>query len=608
MKRPLILSLGERQRELANTMANVVDGDVSTFAERSGDGDNLTFDSVPEAIRYAFDQERPLICVMSVGIIVRCLPSVLPPKAATPPVIAVAEDGSFAVPVLGGHQGANHLASMIAVALSGTAAITTAGEVQLGVALDEPPPGYHLRDGDAKAAMAAILNGASVSVSPRLPWAAHLATTGTSDAITVELAASDDSSSERDAIRLRYVVERFVLGVGCERGADGSELLELANEVLHEGRIEPSAVAAVVSIDLKADEQAVHELSTALDRPARFLFKEELQKVEDRLITPSRVVRDEVGVAGVAEAAALSASGSDGALVVPKRKSKRCTASLAKSPTRIDPFKIGTSRGRLTLVGLGPGREDWRSPEASSAIRNAEHVVGYTLYLDLCAELIRGERHDFALGEEEVRVRHAIQLAGRGTDVALVCSGDPGIYAMAALTFEVLDRGGCSDREQRIAVEVVPGISALQGAAARVGAPLGHDFCAISLSDLLTPWNIIEQRIAAAASGDFVVAFYNPVSRRRTTQLEIARTILLEHRTADTPVVLAANIARPTERIRITTLGDLKVEDVDMLTTVVVGSSMTRVMKRGDGTHAVYTPRGYAAKATSRLKSERVLA
>ena len=204
-------------------------------------------------------------------------------------------------------------------------------------------------------------------------------------------------------------------------------------------------------------------------------------------------------------------------------------------------------------------------------------------------------RHGYELGEEEMRVRIALGLAAQGRDVALVCSGDAGIYAMATLVFELIDREGNADWA-RVEIKGLPGVSAMQTAAARIGAPLGHDFCAISLSDLLTPWEAIEQRLLTAAAGDFVVAFYNPVSQRRRTQLAAAKEILLRHRPPDTPVVLARNLGREGETVAVVTLGDLKIEDVDMLTLVIVGSSTTRAVQRPDGGVWVYTPRGYAKK------------
>ena len=236
-------------------------------------------------------------------------------------------------------------------------------------------------------------------------------------------------------------------------------------------------------------------------------------------------------------------------------------------------------------------------------IGDATDLVGYSLYLDLVESIAVGKvRHDFDLGKEEDRVRHAMELAGTGKTVALVCSGDAGIYAMATLFYELIAKDGVSDAAKRIAVINAPGISALQGAAARAGAPLGHDFCTISLSDLLTPWDDIQRRVRAAGEGDFVIAFYNPVSKKRRTQLAWARDELLNHRPADTPVVLATNLGRSGEKVRMMRLSDLQVDDVDMLTVVIVGSSDSRTVKTGDGHEWVYTPRGYSGKQGTKMQ------
>ncbi len=316
------------------------------------------------------------------------------------------------------------------------------------------------------------------------------------------------------------------------------------------------------------------------------------------------MVFNEVGCHGVSEGAALAAAGSQAELVVPKVKSKRATVAIAQSSEIVDMSTKGRSRGKLFVVGIGPGQNEWRSPEVTRMIGASTDLVGYSLYLDLISEIsVKKVRHDFDLGKEEDRVRHAMELAGEGKSVALVCSGDAGIYAMATLVFELLANGGLSDGAQRISVEVSPGISALQAAAARAGAPLGHDFCTISLSDLLTPWEAIQMRVKAAAEGDFVIAFYNPVSKRRRTQLEYAKGVLLEHRPADTPVILATNLGREGERIRIVPLSELDINEVDMLTVVIVGSSETQTVTTGEGRSWVYTPRGYSAKAGTGISS-----
>ena len=245
------------------------------------------------------------------------------------------------------------------------------------------------------------------------------------------------------------------------------------------------------------------------------------------------------------------------------------------------------------MRGIGPGAALWRTPEAEAAIGRATDLVGYRLYLDLLGPLAAGKTaHAYALGAERERVRAALDLAASGRAVALISSGDPGIYAMAALVFEQLDQEDRPDW-RRPEITVVPGISALQAAAARIGAPLGHDFCAISLSDLLTPWPVIERRLQAAAEGDFVVALYNPVSRRRTWQLQAAVDALLPHRPDETPVVDARNLGRDGESVSVIPLDQVPAAELDMLTVLLVGSSATRAIDRGDGGTWVYTPRGY---------------
>ncbi len=307
----------------------------------------------------------------------------------------------------------------------------------------------------------------------------------------------------------------------------------------------------------------------------------------------------EVRCHGVAEGAALALGGADAEFAQTKLKTANATCSLVIAPEVICNL-AGRARGKLSVVGIGPGQATWRTPEASQMIARADELVGYGLYIDLLGPLAAGKaRRDFPLGGEEDRCRYALEQAGKGRNVALICSGDAGIFAMAALVFELLDRApdahGVSDAARRVEVVNAPGVSALQGAAARAGAPLGHDFCAISLSDLLTPRADIVKRLKAAAAGDFVIAFYNPVSLRRRTLLAQAREILLQHRAPDTPVMLASSLGRPEENIRYRKLSDLDVDEIDMLTVVLVGSSNSKLAQLGEGPR-MYTPRGYARK------------
>ena len=582
--KPLVLATFPSQIERVRIVGRAVDGDVR---DRVGEGVDLR-----EIVRAAFQEGRPLVLFLAVGAAVRLLADLLGDKESEPPVVCVSSDGKHVVPVLGGHHGANDLAALCAAALGAVAAVTTASG-DSGAALENLPVGWKLDPlVDRKSVLAQLAQGSEIVCNDgSVPW---LEPGSGVEAVGSERAAADASVVLRPA--------NLVVGVGCERGCGIEELVSLVRSALDDAGLSPSSIAAVVSIDLKSDETAVLETAADLHVPARFLSAEILEAERDRLANPSEIVFAEVGCHGVAEGGALAGAGPAGELIVAKRKSKRATVAIARAPEPVDPKTIGRARGSLHVVGLGPGTPAWRAPEAAAVLGQCDHWVGYSLYLDLAADLHDGQvRHEFPLGGEEDRVRHALELAGRGEEVALICSGDPGIYAMASLVFEVLERGDVSDGSRRAKVSVVPGISALQAAAARAGAPLGHDFCTISLSDLLTPWEAIERRIQAAADGDFVIAFYNPVSKRRRTQLAHAVEILLEHRPADTPVIIATDLGRPNEAVRIARLDELRVDDVDMLTVVLVGSSHTRAFEDGEGRMRVFTPRGYSAKPGTTL-------
>jgi precorrin-3B C17-methyltransferase len=255
---------------------------------------------------------------------------------------------------------------------------------------------------------------------------------------------------------------------------------------------------------------------------------------------------------------------------------------------------------KLFVVGTGPGNLALVAPRASEAIKASSDLVAYGLYLDLLGTICDGKtHHDLPLGEEIGRARLALDLAASGKTTALVSSGDIGIYAMATLVFELLDRQLSGDEEHPewldVEIEVVPGISAMQAGASRVGALLGHDFCTVSLSDLLTPWETIIKRVDAAGQGDFVISFYNPVSKKRDWQLNAARDVLLQYRPASTPVLIGRQLTREDEQITITTLGQLDAKDVDMFTMVSVGNSESRHLVNGQN-EWLYTPRGYKKK------------
>jgi len=595
--KPVVLALSRSGEGVAHRVAALLGAQVHGREGRVEKADAY-FPNALDHARDLFAAGVPVVGVCASGILIRAVAPLLADKTSEPPVVSVSDDGGIVVPLLGGHRGANRLASEIAAGLEAVSAVTTAGDVAMGVALDEPPLGYRLANpADAKGAMAAMLSGAGVSVSGENIF-------GIEDmGGAVELCVSEAPVDGNEA-RLVYHPQRFALGVGCARNADPEELWALVQEVLDDAGVALGAVSCVASIDLKADEPAMNVVAARLGVPLRLFTAAELEA--QAVPTPSDVVFAEVGCHGVSEGAALACGGE---LVVEKRKTANATCALSRAAEPLTKMP-GRARGRLSVVGIGPGQASWRTPEVSRLVAEAEELVGYGLYIDLLGPLAAGkQRSDFPLGGEEARCRYALERAAEGRNVALVCSGDAGIYAMGALVFELLDRApeneGVSDAAHRVDVVCSPGVSALQGAAARAGAPLGHDFCTISLSDLLTPRDDILRRLQAAAEGDFVIAFYNPVSKTRRTLLAEARDILLQHRPADTPVMLASNLGRPEEHVRYRRLKDLQVDEVDMLTVVLIGSSNSRLAQMGEGPR-MFTPRGYARKIDGDLAQGRV--
>ena len=622
LTRPCFVALTARGGILARRLADVFGGEwhATRRAADSGAGEpDQRIDDVIPHLRSLFLAGRPVIGVCAAAILIRAISAHTRSKHSDAPVLALSDDGKIIVPLLGGHHGANRLAEAIATETGGVAAITTAGDRAFGIALDEPPAGFVLADPDsAKAVMAGLLEGRKAMLSDDLPD--HLAETAKEwrDWLSPIAASSDDRD---DALRLHLSLRpaegaladcvfhprRVCLGLGASRHCPVDEMHDLVRRGLDQADIALAAIEGVYSVDLKADERAILAMADAAGHRLHLFTPDQLEAETPRLHEPSEVVMREVGCHGVAEASALAAAGPDGVVLLPKIRDAHATMALALKPDGAGPSQSSRHNGRVMLVGIGPGQHDWRTPEATAMIASADELVGYGFYIDLLGGLSHGKpRRDFALGEEEARCRYALEQAALGRDMAIICSGDAGIYAMGALVYELLARdeaeAGVSQAARRVEVMTAPGVSALQAAAARSGAILGHDFCTISLSDLLTPWDQIEQRIEAAGLGDFVIAFYNPVSRRRRVGMAKAKAILLNHRPADTPVVLATSLGRPEEEIRHRNLGDLDIDEIDMMTVVMVGASTSRRIAHAGG-EAVFTPRGYAKHLDSPAQS-----
>ncbi|MGP1385707.1 MAG: precorrin-3B C(17)-methyltransferase [Thainema sp.] len=406
------------------------------------------------------------------------------------------------------------------------------------------------------------------------------------------------------------------VGIGCERGTSQALIETAIAEVCRVNHLSQYAIAGVATIDLKADEIGLIDTCRANQWPLRCFSAEDLKQIE--VPTPSDVVEQAVGTPSVAEAAAIAAARYPVGQWVPTPNAPgddtpqnnghpdqaqgsaawlRVKKQIVRDPDQPGAVTVAIAQaeqeytgrsGALWLIGTGPGALEQITPAAQAAIAAADAIVGYSMYIDLIRPLLRpGQLIEArAITQERQRAQRAIELAQWGLSVAVVSSGDCGIYGMAGLVMEELQQMGWDGKTP--ALQVFPGISALQSAASRVGAPLMHDFCAISLSDLLTPWPVIEQRLQAAAAADFVVALYNPRSQKRTSQIETAQHIFLQHRPATTPVALVRSAYREDEAITLTTLADFAQCPIDMVTTVLIGNSSTRH-------HAdwLITPRGY---------------
>ena len=557
-----------------------------------GDWDE-SYERASPHIARLFEAGRPILGLCASGILIRSVAPLLAAKQVEPPVVAVAEDGSVAVPLVGGHHGANALARAVAALTGGIAAITTAGDLRLGLALDEPPPGWRIANPElVRLTTAALLRGEPVALVAETGGADWLrgAAVGWAEQAERQVLVTDRNIDPGTGT-LVFHPPLLALGIGCERGCSAAEIADLAHSTLTAAGLAAPAVAAVVSVELKLAEPGIHALAASLGVPARFFPASRLLAETERLSERSAAAFRATGCWGVAEGVALAAAGLGGVLVVTKRKSRRATCAVARSPIPIDAAAIGRRRGTLAVIGIGPGDPAWRTPEASAALAEASDIVGYRLYLDLLGRAIIGKhRHASDLGEEAARVSRAFDLAAEGRSVALVSSGDAGIYGLAALVFELLDRAA-KPEWRTVEIRVCPGVSAAQAAAARAGAPLGHDFSVISLSDLMTPWEAIRTRLKAAAAADFVVALYNPRSSRRPAGLTEAVEILLRHRPPQTPVFLSRNLGRAGEEGQILTLAELAGAEIDMLSVVIVGSSTTRRLDTEPP--RLYTPRGY---------------
>ena len=597
---PAIIILGQNSLPIAKKIsAHFPGSQIYGLADRTSDTD-INFTNFGETLRELFATETPIIGICAAGILIRTLAPLLSDKRAEPPVLAVAEDGSAVVPLLGGLHGVNDLAREIATALGVQPAITTTGDIRFRTALLSPPQGYYLANPeDAKTFISNLLSGAKVSVEGKASWLSE------SNLPTSQPAPTGAAPTERiapDAKLTIRVTEKAVLPTpDCLVYHPQIAAVALTNlsyvepevaisyvqQILENADLAAASVAGFFALKNDMGNPTLEAISQFFKVPVRFLNLPELVEFDT-----VKLIQYNSSFDVTAAQISLTAAGANSQLIGYDRTlAFNCAIALATEP--INASAIGISRGKLAIVGTGPGGAAWMSPEVKEILREATDWVGYKFYLDLAGTLREGQqRHDSDNREEIDRARFALDLAASGKSVAVVSSGDPGIFAMAAAVFEAIDFDA-KPEWQGIDIRVAPGISAMQAAAAAIGAPLGHDFCAISLSDILKPWEVIEQRISAAAIADFAIAFYNPISTQRKWQFPRAIELLLQTRDPKTPVILGRNLGRAGQSVRVCTLGELKPEDADMRTLVIVGSSQTRIIPRKHGGVWAYTPRKY---------------
>ncbi|WP_339493980.1 precorrin-3B C(17)-methyltransferase [Pseudomonas sp. RA_105y_Pfl2_P56] len=557
---PAIVILGQGSLATARRIQQVYPAaQIHGLAGRV-EGADCTYPEFGATLRDLYQQDTPIIALCAAGIVIRTLALLLLEKGAEPAVLAVAEDGSAVVPLLGGLGGVNVMAREIAAGLQVAPAITTSGELRFGTCLLNPPSGYALADLElGKRFVSDLLAGHSVRIEGAAPWLAQAQLPEDPQAQR----SIHVSSAEREASANELLI--YPRSVAALVSADVTDLPNTLRTALHDAKVAVQSLACLVAIDTQMASANLREAALELGVPLRFIgATDELPALPGVSMIES--------VHGI-------------------------TLALAEQP--LDIAQVGRARGRLAVIGLGPGAAELMVPAVKAELARATDVLGYETYVRMAGPFRDDQvQHCTDNREEMQRARHAFRLAAAGRSVIVVSSGDPGVFAMAAAVLEALHESD-DPAWHSVDLDILPGVSASLATAAQAGAPLGHDFCVMSLSDNLKPWSIIEKRLDLAGEADLALAFYNPISRARPWQLGRALEIVAQHRSAETPVVLGRDIGRPGQTLRTTTLGALTPDQVDMRTMVLIGSSTTCTFARAGGGDWVYTPRWYGEKPVS---------
>lgn len=543
---PAIVILGQGSLATARSIQQVYPGALIHGLAGRVEGADQAYSEFGATVRQLYQQGTPIIALCAAGIVIRTLAALLLEKGEEPAVLAVAEDGSAVVPLLGGLGGVNIMAREIAAALGVAAAITTSGELRFGTCLLNPPQGYQLADLElGKRFVSDLLAGEQVRIEGAAPWLEQANLPQDQQArLSIHV-----GSAERVPAANELLIYPKNTWVTCRPGVG---LAARVRQALQQDGIAVQSLACLLADDADMASGELHEAALELGVPLRFTAL---------AAGPDIVIHSAAGPVELAQ--------------------------------------LGRPRGRLAVIGLGPGAAELMVPAVKAELARCSDVLGYETYVRMAGPFRADQvQHCTDNREEMQRARHAFELAAQGRSVVVVSSGDPGVFAMAAAVLEALHESS-DPAWQRVELEILPGVSASLATAAQAGAPLGHDFCVMSLSDNLKPWSIIEKRLDLACQADLALAFYNPISRSRPWQLGRALEIVAQHRLAATPVVLGRDIGRPGQTLRTSTLGQLTPDQVDMRTMVLIGSSTTCAFPRVGGGEWVYTPRWYGEKPAS---------
>lgn len=558
---PAIIILGQASLATARRIQQVYPAaQIHGLAGRV-EGADCSYQEFGATLRDLYQHNTPIIALCAAGIVIRTLAPLLLEKGAEPAVLAVAEDGSAVVPLLGGLGGVNVMAREIAAGLQVTAAITTSGELRFGTCLLNPPSGYALADLElGKRFVSDLLAGHSVHIEGEAPWLDQAQLQEDPQAQR----SIHVSSAEREVSANELLI--YPRSVAVAVTADVADLPSAVRKALQQAKIALQSLACLVAADSQMASANLRDAALDLGVPLRF-------------------------VAAQTDLEALALNAVPSASIV---TANNLAIAIAEQP--LDVAHVGRPRGRLAVIGLGPGAAELMVPAVKAELARCTDVLGYETYVRMAGPFRDDQvQHCTDNREEMQRARHAFRLAAEGRSVIVVSSGDPGVFAMAAAVLEALHESD-DPAWHSVDLEILPGVSASLATAAQAGAPLGHDFCVMSLSDNLKPWSIIEKRLDLAAEADLALAFYNPISKARPWQLGRALEIVAQHRTSETPVVLGRDIGRPGQTLRTTTLGALTPDQVDMRTMVLIGSSTTCTFPRATGGDWVYTPRWYGEK------------